>query len=218
MTMDEDERMNLLGCKDSRAKKEKRKKKKKDQTKIEEKERETIESSKESVKKLKEELDEMRQTIEKLSAKTTVNLNPVNSKRYALGFTPEEYLALGFLESANWIGDKIAVNMKERMDSMEGRWEVFKMLKPPDMRSMRTCATFNRGENCRQGKWHTAQKRIPIVERIAGAQPQRNNVHSSNGFREELRVHACTLCMKALGVLCMHSVLDCPWTLEDNWK
>ena len=127
MTMDEDERLNLLGSKDSRAKKEKKKKKKKEK-KLDEKEKETIESSRESVKRLKEEIDVMRQTIEKLSAKTSGSNTSTPVPTYALEFNPEEYLAMGFLESANWIGDKIAVNMKERMEKMEGRWEVFKML------------------------------------------------------------------------------------------
>ena len=220
MSMDEDERLNLLGCKDSRAKKDKKKKKKKEKT-MEEKEKETIELSRESVKRLKEEIDVMRQTIEKLSAEASGSGVSTPAPKYALDFDPKEYLAMGFLESANWIGDKIAVTMKERMEKMEGRWEVFKMLKPPDLRSMRTCATFNRGENCRQGKWHTVQKKIPMVDRIAGAQVphmQRSNLNQGNAYRDELRVHACTLCVKALGVLCMHSVLDCPWTLEENWK
>ena len=100
---------------------------------------------------------------------------------------------------------------------MEGRWEVFKILKPSDMRSIKTCAAYNRNENCTQGKWHTSSKRISIMDRISKDQSFRRPTQHGNGYREELRVHSCTLCMKALGILSMHNVLECPWIYEDGW-
>ncbi len=111
---------------------------------------------------------------------------------------------------------RIAVRMKTRMNESENRWKVFKMFNPPDMRSLVTCVTYNRGECCRQGKWHTVLKRAPSGENVRDRIGRRDIDLGAN--REELRVHACTLCWKAIGVLSMHSVMECPWILEENWK
>jgi hypothetical protein len=169
-------------------------------------------------------MDEMRKTIAKLTAKTSLTETPkmeskgdleVESPRYALGFDPKTYLAKGFIESQNWIAEELAPKMKEKMNKEENRWTIFKMKGPPDMRSAVTCATYNRGEGCRQGKWHTLIKGNS-QERPTG--DARWKIEPSQHQKNELRTHACTLCWKALGVFCMHSVLDCPWLIEENWK
>jgi hypothetical protein len=213
--VDEEERLLLIGEKDKdRKKKDKREKKKmrkemdKQGTSNEEEAKETSKT----VEMLQKELDEMRSTIAKMATEKKQEEKLKQKKEYALGFTPEKYLALGFIESANWISEKIAMKMKERMVETEGRWEVFKMIKPPDMRSIVTCASFNRGEVCRMGKWHT------VLKKINKDDVRVNSSSSPIVTKEELRVHACTLCLKALGVLCMHSVLECPWIIEENWN
>lgn len=170
----------------------------------------------ESVKKLKTEMDEMRKTIARLSASKESTSEEKQKQEYALGFDPNEYLSKGFIESANWIAETIAVRMKARMNESEDKWKVFKMVKEPDMRSLVTCVTYNRGEFCRQGSWHTVLKRNPLEPTGAERFGRRDIDLGTN--REELRVHACTLCWKALGVLSMHGVMNCPWIIEDNWK
>jgi len=126
-------------------------------------------------------------------------------------FSPEEYLSQGFIASANWISEKIAKNMRDRMSKMEERWKAFKQIKNAEyngVKSIVPCVTFNRGEGCRLGIWHTTLKKYSNNE---------SDLARRLLTREELRVHCCTLCLKALGVICMHSVIDCPWILEENW-
>jgi len=210
MTLDERERLSLTGDDKERKKKEK-KAKKRSKRDCDKQAMIPDDESKKKFARLQEEVDEMRKTIKKL---TSVNDNkPVkkssNKNKYALDFDPEEYLSLGFIASANWIAEKIAKNMRERMMKADGRWEAFKKMRNSEMRSMVPCVSFNRGEGCRLGSWHTTLKKMSSTE---------HDISRRTLTREELRVHCCTLCLKALGVLCTHSVIDCPWTLEENWE
>ena len=182
------------------------------------KEREAKE--KKTMDKMKHEMEEMKKTIAELT-KLTGQSETTKSKRneieYALGFDKNNYLEMGFINSAIWITNVVAVNMKERMKEDETRWEVLQQMKP-SFTAGTPCATFNRGEPCNLGKWHSTPRKQNVKARLAEpfAPPiQRNAVIQSS--REELRIHACTLCMKALGVASGHPVLDCPWILEKNW-
>ncbi len=206
--MDEKERLALIGHEEEKKKKEKKSKKRKSK----EVDGEMIKSDDRKMAKLQKEIDEMRQTILKLARNESSASKPKMMK-YAIGYSPEEYLSLGFIASANWISEKIAMNMRERMRMMEGRWDMFEKIKKADVRSIVTCVTYNRGESCRLGMWHTTLKKINYAE-----PEQSTSGRCPNVTREELRIHACTLCLKALGVLCMHSVMDCPWILEENWQ
>lgn len=172
-----------------------------------------------TVDKMKHEMEEMKKTIAELT-KLTGQSETTKSKRneieYALGFEKNNYLDMGFINSAIWITNVVAVNMKERMKEDESRWEVLQQMKP-SFTAGTPCATFNRGEPCNLGKWHSTSRKLNVKARLAEpfAPPQRNS--SIQSSREELRIHACTLCMKALGVASGHPVLDCPWILEKNW-
>jgi hypothetical protein len=202
--MDENERLEMLG------KKEKKMKTKKEKKRLQQSSGQG--TSDECVKLLKAEMDEMRKTIARLSSEST----KCTQMTYALGFDPDEYMSMGFIESANWIGEKIAIRMRKRMNEMPGRWTIFKLFKPPEIKTLVTCVAYNRGDTCRQGKWHTFLKRASSNPEIDVRQRlQRGDLDPG---REELRVHACTLCWKGIGVLSMHHVLECPWISEDNWK
>jgi len=199
MTVDEGEKLSFLGNPDERKKKEKKAKKR---TKKERDDDNMDEDSKRKFAKLQNEMDEMRKKILTLtSTKDTPLVSQTSNLRtYALGFSTDEYLSQGFIASANWIAEKIAKNMRDRMMKMEDRWRVFKHLKTVEYnggKSIVPCVTFNRGEGCRLGIWHTTLKKI----------------NSSEG--DITRRFLTSL--KALGVICMHSVLDCPWILEENW-
>jgi len=155
------------------------------------------EDSKRKFAKLQNEMDEMRKKILTLtSTKDTPLVSQTSNLRtYALGFSTDEYLSQGFIASANWIAEKIAKNMRDRMMKMEDRWRVFKHLKTVEYnggKSIVPCVTFNRGEGCRLGIWHTTLKKINSSE---------GDITRRFLTREELRVHCCTLCLKALGVL-----------------
>ncbi len=210
MTVDERERLSFLGKSDEKKKKEKKAKKR---TRKDCDEDKMDDNSKNKFAKLQKEMDEMRKKI--LILTSTKETPPVSQasdiRTYALGFSPEEYLSQGFIASANWISEKIAKNMRDRMSKMEERWKAFKQIKNAEyngVKSIVPCVTFNRGEGCRLGIWHTTLKKYSNNE---------SDLARRLLTREELRVHCCTLCLKALGVICMHSVIDCPWILEENW-
>ncbi len=164
----------------------------------------------ESIKKMKKEMEEMRRTIVKLQANSSTAKNQEEEKAYALGFDPNEYLALGFIESTNWIAEKLAVRLRARMNEHPDKWLVLKKFNPPEVKSLVTCVAYNRGDTCRLDKWHTVLKKT-------ASNPENDIRQRLNRMEEELRVHACTLCWKGIGVLSMHQVMDCPWILEKNW-
>jgi hypothetical protein len=113
-----------------------------------------------TVDKMKHEMEEMKKTIAELT-KLTGQSETTKSKRneieYALGFEKNNYLEMGFINSAIWITNVVAVNMKERMKEDETRWEVLQQMKP-SFTAGTPCATFNRGEPCNLGKWHSRQE------------------------------------------------------------
>ena len=162
----------------------------------------------ETTKNMKKEMDELRKRIDELQK--IGEMGQVHS----LEFDDQKYLAKGFIESAKWITSTVAKNMKERMKKEETRWEPFLKMEPCEFGT--PCATFNRGESCNLGKWHTSPKKRPITSRIS--EPFRPGNPGKQSTREELRLHCCTLCFKALGMMSNHSVLDCPWVLEKNWS
>jgi hypothetical protein len=218
IAMENEERRDFLREKDGRGKKDKKRRRKDRDEKTST--RKSDKEEKETVKQLKDEMDKMRKTIEKLTADKETTSPVAAPAKYALDFNPHEYLARGFIESANWVKETLALNMRERMNAVEGQWDIFKKITPPEMRSLRPCVAFNRGEGCRLGIWHTVCKKVHVTQRLDEPSHSRRMVtyHGGNqSDREELRVHCCSLCLKALGSLCMHNVLDCPWILEENW-
>lgn len=178
------------------------------------KEKETKEQK--AVDRMKHEMEEMKKKIDELTKLTEQTETKKEENDFALGFDKNEYLEMGFINSAIWITNVVAANMKERMKENEERWKILQQLKPA-FTAGTPCATFNRGEPCNLGKWHSAPRKLHIKARLAepfSHQPRSLAIQSS---REELRIHACTLCMKALGIASGHPVLDCPWILEKNW-
>ena len=116
LKMDDDERMEFLKEKDELEKKNRKRHKKESK----EKSKKSKESkSDECVERMKKEMDEMKKKIDELEKIGKLD------KIYALDFDVHEYLSKGFIESAKWISNTIAVNMKERMKSDSIRWEMF---------------------------------------------------------------------------------------------
>jgi hypothetical protein len=148
------------------------------------------------------------EAIEAMIAEIDEFLNP----KYALDFDKEKYLGLGFLESAQWVAEILAKKMLKKMkDNEDGKFSgLLKMKSHWRIIGVRTCARFNRGEACCRGQWHTSYKKLDVVSdgRLVEQQQQ----------RDVLRVHACTLCLEALGIISGHGLLDCPWIYEENWN
>jgi hypothetical protein len=129
-------------------------------------------------------INKMMESVESMISELNEALKP----RYALDFDKQKYLDLGFLESAKWVADILAKKMLKRMETdkekkfsgllkMKSNWKTI---------GVRTCARFNRGEYCYRGQWHTS------LRRLTGG-PDGQVVEQQQ--REDLRIHACTLCL-----------------------
>jgi hypothetical protein len=200
--MDDDERMAILDKETIESSSNSRKRSKKSTRDKDKKSK--VSKTDEYVKKMKQEMEAMKKKLEELEQ------NSKTETTNALGFDAKTYLEMGFIESAKWISNTVAVNMREKLKTCDIKWNALRMM--PNHEIGTPCATFNRGEACGQGLWHTAPNKKHISNRIM--EPLRNVKQSS---REELRIHCCTLCIKGLGIMINHPILQCPWILESNW-
>ena len=218
--------------------------KKKDKKRQHKTTREQENCTKESFKKMKEEiddlrkkelerqkeLDELKRKIEEREAEPAKNLIKIE---YELGFEREAYLRKGFIESAKWIKTDLAKKMIEKMtdDVNKSRFESFIIAKQYSLYlGIRTCARYNRGEECTLGKWHATHRPDWIdkgsrnhqhLDHQQGSHQYGSLELETPSFRQkknEMRLHACTLCLEALGSAHGHSVLNCPWILKKNWN
>jgi len=188
------------------------------------------ELSKESFKKMKQEIEEMRKRenermkeLEDLKKKIEDQQKQANifhQTEYALDFDKEMYLNKGFIESAKWIKDVLAKNMNEKMSEEEhvSKFETLMIAKKSSKHlGARTCARFN-------------TTHVPTRPDAIWTRHRHDSRHGMNqndqeearpldtGRSNEIRLHACTLCIEALGAAYGHGVLDCPWIKEKNWK
>jgi len=178
-------------------------------------------------KKEDEQAKELEQLKKQISMKNSESSQQSYEEiEYTLGFNRDEYLGRGFIESAKWIKNEVAKVMMERIALEENRerFEAFMITKKASTHmGIRTCARYNRGEECTLGKWHATHKTDNVWncnDARHGLQSQRY-AHSDRSERatkrNELRLHACTLCAEALMSINGHSVLNCPWILKKNW-
>ncbi len=241
MTIKDNEKMDedlddLFSRRDVRKKKESEKKKEreKDKKRTHKHSHEKDDPTREGFKKMRDELDELR----KREAERTRELDELKKKieeqerkktnrdvqpEYEFEFRKEDYLNRGFIESAKWIKDELSKKLMERMLDVNNkkRFETILLSKRASSHlGARTCARFNRGEPCQQGKWHTTHRPDALWTRHGALQHAEDDVleRDQPGRRNEIRLHACTLCLEALGAAYGHSFLDCPWILKKNWE
>jgi len=198
--------------------------------------KETEECSKESFKKMREEIDELRkkeqertEELEELK-RTIENRDPKLQKKeheFALDFNLELYLNRGFIESAQWIKNFLSKSMLEEMAKEEFRQKFESLMIAKKFSThigMRSCARFNRGEECNLGRWHTTHKPNSLWtskhqhhDHDQQQQHPQRYQQQDQSRRNEMRLHVCTLCLETLGAAFGHSVLNCPWILKKNW-
>ncbi len=235
--MDESSNDEIFARRDFRKKKEKKRSHKNT------KEKEKEECTREGFKKMKQEIDELRkkeaeraEELEKLKQQIEQSGSMKQEKEkekfeFALGYNEDEYLNKGFIESAQWIKNVIAKNMSEKIlqDQHKMKFLATSISKKASTHmGIRTCARYNRGEICNLGKWHATHKSNSLWscndarQRINKGSSQENiqdlQQPEQHGRRNELRLHACTLCLEALMSINGHSVLNCPWIQKKNWS
>jgi hypothetical protein len=224
---------------------DKRKHKRMNESKRHRNVKETDEYSKESFKKMKEEIDELKRNElnrareleelkQKIRSRDDVKANSQTEPEYALGFDKNEYLKKGFIESAHWIKNVLTKTMKEEMEKEEfkQKFESLSIAKKYSTHiGMRSCARFNRSEECNLGRFHSthSERKVdalwtskhqhwkePSRQQQQPHQLQHQQQHQSK--RNEMRLHVCTLCLETFGAAFGHSVLNCPWILKKNWS
>jgi len=155
------------------------------------------------------ELVETKQRIERMTKEmegmkdeitTLRRANPKPAKIFALGFIPSAVLAKSNVEMLKWVSDVLSISMKKRMEGHRDHFKIIETVSGVGSIGVRTCPVYNRIERCSL-KWHQM-----IKTTRTGHQ------------RNELRIHCCTLCLEALGIICGHPLLKCPWIFEDTWK
>lgn len=204
MEIQENEIEDILGkSMDGEGSKKKRKKKSKNQDPT------AVEPSSSGEVALATELAETKQRLERVTKEmegmkseidTLRMVTPRPLKIFALGFVPSVVLAKPNVELLKWVAEVLAINMKKRMDNHLNHFKVLEAVTGIDAVGVRTCPVYNRIEYCSL-KWHQMSKKT-----------------KTGRSRMELRIHCCTLCLEALGIICGHPLLKCPWIYEDNWK
>jgi len=142
-----------------------------------------------------EEMEDMKSEMSSLKSASTRPL-----RIFALGFVPSVVLAKTHVDMLKWVADVLSINLKKRMEGHPDHFRVLSTIAGVDSIGVRTCPVFNRLEFCAL-KWHHNTK-----------------LSNTGRVRADLRIHCCTLCLEALGIICGHPLLRCPWIYEDTWK
>ena len=154
--------------------------------------------SEEALKKVTDEVKELRNELAKLRKEAGERGQEVEG--HALGFILSEFMSMSHTKSLQWVTNVLAKRLKERVAKYPSYFEpILRMGGAREMDAW-TCAGFNRGGKC-YSKWH-------IYDKPGGPQGRGS---------KEMRLHCCTLCKDALGVLSEHRLIECPWLKKSTW-
>ena len=103
--------------------------------------------------------------------------------------------------SLQWVSSTLAPTLKQEISLHPEKFRGLECVASNKTQNVWTCAGFNRG-NC-NAKWHVHER------------PAKNNV--AHKFRD-LRLHSCTLCYEAFGILVDHPMICCPWIKISTWE
>ena len=146
-------------------------------------------SLKERLAKLEKEKEKLKRENEELKQRQSVNDLP-------FGMEPERFLrgenkdALAYLMKI--IVPRIRRVISENRELFQVIYAIGKVSEPMVADTPKTCLTYNRGRNCREGR-----------------------VHMDNSGNR--RIHTCTLCWELLWIHVCHRVVDCPLMTRSFW-
>jgi hypothetical protein len=151
--------------------------------------------TKQKLEKVTGEMEDMRKEMATIRSSNTKPATRI----FALGFVPSIALAKPNVELLRWVAEVLSISMKRRMEVHRDHFRIIEQVSGVDAIGARTCPSYNKIERCSL-KWHQMVKT------------------TRSGYqRTELRIHCCTLCLEALGIICGHPLLKCPWIYEDTW-
>ena len=153
--------------------------------------------SQEALKKVTDEVNELRTELAKLRKEAREHGKDVEG--YALGFKMSDFMNMSHTKSLQWVTNVLAKRLKDRVAKYPSYFGPILLMGGASEMDAWTCAGFNRGGKC-YAKWHVYDK------------PGR-----ASGAGREVRLHCCTLCKDALGVLSEHRLIDCPWLKKTTW-
>ena len=147
-------------------------------------------SLEEKLARLEQEKEELRKENEKLKQVHTGNVLP-------FGMEPEKFLKGENKEALAYLMRIIVPRIRRVINENKPLFHVIygigKVSEPLASDTPKTCLTYNRGRNCREGKVHL----------------------DSNGNR---RIHTCTLCWELLWFHAFHRVVNCPLMTTKFWS
>lgn len=153
------------------------------------------EQNQDSYERLAKEMQNLREELHTLRQEV-VQSGAADSNETAFGFDKNEFLAMSATKSLQWVTTTLAPKVKQECSKYPSYFGALRAMAMPSEMVVWTCAGFNRGTQCKS-KWH-------VYER-----PNRSS--------SDIRLHCCTLCYDALGVLSEHKMIDCPWLKESTW-
>ena len=155
--------------------------------------KEALQKVTDEMKRIREEMDEMRKDQGATAAGAPED--------YALGFSVTDFMTMNPTRSLQWVSSTLAPKINQEMAKHPDKFKGLEFMAGPKTPNVWTCAGFNRG-SC-NAKWHLHER------------PAKNN--PTHKFKD-LRLHCCTLCYEAFGILAVHSTLSCPWIKVNTWK
>ena len=157
-------------------------------------------ATKEALKRVTDEMKMIREEMNEIR-KDQGSAGAGAPENYALGFNVNEYMTMSPTKSLQWVSGTLVPRLKQEMAKMEAKFIGLNCMAGSKSQNVWTCAGYNRG-NC-NAKWH-------IHER-----PAKNN--PGHKFKD-LRLHGCSLCYEAFGLLVDHPLTSCPWIRIDTWE
>ncbi len=149
----------------------------------------------EELKKVTDEVKELREELAKLREEAKEKV--AEEEVFEMGFKLNEFMAMSQTKALQWVTNVLAVRFKQRIEKCSSYFRPIMQLGGQSEMDARTCAGYNRGGNC-HSKWHVYEK------------------YGQRAYTE-VRLHCCTLCKDALGVMCEHRLIDCPWLKKSTW-
>jgi hypothetical protein len=160
----------------------------------------------EAFAKITEEMATLREELQNLRAAAAGVAAPlVGGGVYAFDFDVTTFKALDSVGSLRWISDTFNARVRTEMRRHQKYFAVLNKIGGTRALGARSCAIFNKGENC-DGHWHLIPKK-----------PKREPNGIRLIFRNELRLHCCTICLENLGIMVGHPVVKCPWLRKATW-
>ncbi len=118
-------------------------------SKIVESKKRKMEEESDELRKATEALQRVEQEMEKMKAEMELmkGTKPTGES-YALGFIPTTFLAMNYTKALSWVAEFLALELKKEMKRFPKHFSMSSELGDAKNIGFKTCARYNRGEEC----------------------------------------------------------------------